>query len=369
MFSRRLKISLLVLAALLMSVVGAAHSTQAQTLTPVKLQLKWVAQAQFAGYYVALEEGFYKEQGLDVTILPGGPDITPLQVLAGGGADFALAWLPDGLAARDKGVDTVNIAQVYQRSGMREVIWKDTGLKSVKDFKGKKVGVWCCGNQYELYAALVKNGMSPENTDDVTIVNQPFDMNLFLSREVDAAAAMTYNELAQILETKNPKTGKLYTLDDLTVVSFGDEGTAMLQDSIYASAAWLAKTGNADTAVKFLAASFKGWAYARDNFKESVDTVLKNGTTLGTGHQTWQLNEVNKLIWPSAKGVGVMDADAFKVTADIALKYKQISKAPDADAYRTDLAEKANKLLTDQKVDVIGDKWKAVEVAITEGGK
>ncbi len=369
MFKKRSAFALLVLVAVALGLSGAATPTRAQDLKKVTVQLKWVAQAQFAGYYVALEKGFYKDMGLDVTIKPGGPDITPLQVLAGGAADFAVAWVPDGLAARDKGADFVNVAQVYTRSGMREVIWKDTGLKSVKEFKGKKIGVWCCGNQYELYAALVKNGMSPDNADDVTIVNQPFDMNLFLNSEVDAAAAMTYNELAQVLETKNPKTGKLYTMDDLTVLNFGDEGTAMLQDSLWASAAWLAKAGNEDIAVKFLAATFKGWAYARDNLDESVAIVLKNGTTLGKGHQTWQLNEVNKLIWPAKKGIGITDADAFATTADIALKYKQISKAPDKDAYRNDLAEKANKMLTDAKVDVIGDSWKAATVEVTAGGE
>lgn len=369
MFRKRSALCLLLLVAVAFGLMGTAAPTQAQSLTKVTLQLKWVAQAQFAGYYVALDKGFYKDMGLDVTIKPGGPDITPLQVLAGGAADFALAWVPDGLAARDKGADFVDIAQVYQRSGMRELTWKDSNLTGVKDLKGKKVGVWCCGNQYELYAALVKNNMSPDNADDVTIVNQPFDMNLFLNREVDAAAAMTYNELAQVLETKNPKTGKLYTMDDLNVISFSDEGTAMLQDSIWASAAWLAKAGNEDIAVKFLAASFKGWAYARDNLNESVAIVLKNGTTLGKGHQTWQLNEVNKLIWPAKKGVGIIDADAFKTTADIALKYKQISKEPDKDAYRNDLAEKANKMLTDAKVDVIGDSWKASDVQVTAGGE
>ncbi len=355
----------------------AAQATMAPTmaaasgkLTPVKLQLKWVAQAQFAGYYVALEKGFYKDMGLDVTILPGGPDITPLQVLAGGAADFALAWMPDGLAGRDKGADFVNIAQVYGRSGMRELTWADSnGGKTVKDFKGKKVGVWCCGNQYELYAALVKNSMSPDNADDVTIVNQPFDMNLFLNREVDAASAMTYNELAQVLETKNPKTGKLYQMSDLNIISFDTEGTAMLQDGIFASAAWLAKEGNADLATKFLAASFRGWAYARDNNDEAVQIVLKNGTTLGKGHQTWQMNEVSKLIWPAKNGIGVMDPDAFKTTADIALKYKVISKAPDADAYRTDLALAAIKMLNGMNVDTIGDKWKPATVDITPGGE
>ena len=159
----------------------------------VTLQLKWVTQAQFAGYYAAKEQGYYEDENLDVTIKPGGPDITPEQVVASGQAEFGIDWLPALLAARDQGGDLVNIAQVFARSGMTELTWKDSGITDVAGMKGKKVGVWCCGNENELYAALTKNNIDPKSKDDVTIVNQPFDMNLFLQNQVDAAAAMTYN--------------------------------------------------------------------------------------------------------------------------------------------------------------------------------
>ena len=145
--------------------------------------------------------------------------------------EFGIDWLPSLLASRDKGQDLVNIAQVFDRSGMTELTWKDSGITSIAKMKGKKVGVWCCGNEYELYAALKKNGMDPKK--DVTIVNQPFDMNLFLNKQVDAAAAMTYNELAQVLETKNPKTGKLYQPSDLNVIKMDDAGTGMLEDGVF----------------------------------------------------------------------------------------------------------------------------------------
>src|SRR5919206_1484293 len=172
----------------------------------VTLQLKWVTQAQFAGYYAAKAKGYYDKEGLDVNLKVGGPSITPEQVVLGKQAEFGIDWLPSLLASRDKGQDLVNIAQVFTRSGMTELTWKDSGITTIGQMKGKKVGVWCCGNENELYAALNKNGMDPKK--DVTIVNQPFNMDLFLNRQVDAAAAMTYNELAQVLETKNPKTGK-----------------------------------------------------------------------------------------------------------------------------------------------------------------
>src|SRR5215207_9133605 len=210
----------------------------------VTLQLKWVTQGQFAGYYAAQEEGYYDDEGLDVTIRPGGPDIVPEQVVLGDQAEFGINWLDNTLATRDQGGQIVNIAQVYARSGMTEVTWKDTGLDSITDLKGKKVGVWLGGNEHKLFAALTKNGIDPQK--DATIVAQPFDMNLFLNREVDAAAAMTYNELAQILEAENPDTGELYQLSDLNVMKMSDLGTGALEDGIFVRGDWIQDEHNQD---------------------------------------------------------------------------------------------------------------------------
>jgi len=359
---------LVALGALAFASLGSARTgaTQADKVT---VQLKWVTQAQFAGYYAAAAKGYYKQFDLDVTIRSGGPDITPEQVVASGQAQFGLNWLPSLLATRDKGVDLVNIAQVFSRSGMTEVTHKDSGITSVSKMRGKKVGVWCCGNENELYAALVKNGIDPKNRSQVTIVNQPFDMTLFLTRKIDAAAAMTYNELAQVLESKNPKTGKLYTLKDINVITMEQAGTAMLEDGIFARGDWLRQSGNADIAKRFVAASLKGWAYCRDNVRDCTNIVLKNGPTLGRGHQLWQMNEINKLTWPARLGVGVMDPKAFTRTASIAKQFKVISKPATKAAYRTDIAKGALALLRTQKVDVTGLKWKATNVKVTAGGK
>jgi NitT/TauT family transport system substrate-binding protein len=332
----------------------------------VTLQSKWVPQAQFAGFYAALAKGYYEEEGLDVTIKPGGPDITPEQVVASGGAEFGIDWLPSLLATRDKGGDLVNIAQVFARSGMTEVTWKDSGITDVAGMRGKKVGVWCCGNEFELFAALTKNGIDPANSSDVTIVNQPFDMNLFIQRQVDAAAAMTYNELAQVLEQKNPDTGELYTLDDLNVITMEEAGTAMLEDGVFVRGDWIAEEANQDIATRFLKASFRGWIFCRDNPEECLQIVLDEGPTLGEGHQRWQLNEINALIWPNETGIGIMDDAAFQRTADIAEQFKVISKPATSDAYRTDLAEAA---LADLEEDTKGADWEKEEVEVTEGGK
>jgi NitT/TauT family transport system substrate-binding protein len=332
----------------------------------VTLQSKWVVQAQFAGYYAALDQGFYEEENLDVTIRPGGPDIIPEQVVLGGQAEFGINWLDSLLATRDKGQDLVNIAQVFTRSGMTEVTWADSGLDEITDLRGKKVGVWLGGNEHKLFAALNKNGIDPQK--DATIVKQPFDMNLLLNREVDAAAAMTYNELAQVLETKNPKTGQLYQLSDLNVMKMSELGTGALEDGVFVRGDWIEEEDNQDIAKRFLKASFRGWLYCRDNQEDCLRIVLDNGPTLGEGHQRWMLNEVNDLIWPAPEGIGVMEPESWEITKQIALDGKVIKKPASDDSYRTDIAEDAVNELRDDDLDVTGEGWQKETVEVTEGG-
>jgi NitT/TauT family transport system substrate-binding protein len=335
----------------------------------ISLQSKWVVQAQFAGYYAAKAKGFYDDQCLNVTIKPGGPDITPEQVVQSGQAEFGIDWLPSLLATRDTGGNLVNIAQVFTRSGMTELTWKTSDITTIAGMRDKKVGVWCCGNQWELYAALTKNGINPKSSSDVTIVNQPFDMNLFLQNKVDAAAAMTYNELAQVLETKDPSTGQLYKPSQLNVIKMESVGTGMLEDGIFVRGDWIQNTKNQDIAKRFLQASFRGWIYCRDHFQDCVNIVLDNGPTLGKGHQTWQMNEINALIWPAPKGIGVMNQAAYLRTARIAQQFKVISKAPSPQAYRTDLAEAADQALEKQGIATSGTGWVKAVVHVVAGGK
>jgi NitT/TauT family transport system substrate-binding protein len=363
---------LLVTALLVVSALGAASMAVAggakeQQLLKVRLQSKWVVQAQFAGFYAAKSKGFYRQVGLDVDIKAGGPDILPEQVVLGRQAEFGINWMPSTLAQRDKGNDLVNIAQVYARSGTTEVTFKKSGINTFRKMRGKRFGVWIFGNEFEQRAALVKFGMNPDK--DVKLVKQNFDMVAFLRGQIDAASAMTYNELAQVLETKNPDTGRLYTLRDLNVFKYSTLGTGMLQDGVFVRGDWIRDRKNQDTAVKFLQASFRGWAYCRDHARECVDIVLDQGTALGRSHQTWQMNEVNALIWPNKLGIGVMDPAAFKTTAGIAHRFKVIKKPATAAAYRTDLAKRAVAALRRQKVDVLGKKWKKATVRLTEGGK
>jgi NitT/TauT family transport system substrate-binding protein len=345
----------------------AAAGTSSSKATKVTLQLKWVAQAQFAGYFAAKAKGYYKQAGLDVSIKLGGPDISPEQVVIGGRAEFGIDWFPSLLSFRDTGEDLVDIGQVFARSGTTEVTWKSGGINSFKKMKDKKFGVWILGNEFEQEAALVKAGLDPHK--DVTLVKQNFDMIPFLKHEIDASSAMTYNELAQVLEAKNPKTGKLYKLSDLNVFKMSSLGTGMLQDLIFVKGNWIKDKAHQATAVKFLQASFKGWIYCRDHWKDCVNIVLKNGPALPRGHQTWQMNEVNALIWPNKLGIGVMDPASYKNTAQIANKFKVIKKPATKASYRSDLAKKAVAALKKQGVDVYGKSWKKKNVKLTLGGK
>lgn len=363
----RLALALIIL--LLADFAGARMPTPTHAGAPhdrVALQLKWVTQAQFAGYYAAEAMGYYTAAGLDVDIRPGSAEVTPEPVVASGGAEFGIDWLPSLLVAREQGMRLVNIAQVFQRSATTELTWKSSDITSFDQLRGRDVAVWCCGNQYELFAALRKAGIDPLNSQDVRLVDQPFDMGLFLGHQVDAAAAETYNELAQVLETSDPATGQLYTLDDLNVLSMEDAGTAMLQDGVFASSDWLAEPGRQDIARRFLQASDQGWIYCRDHAEACLDIILANGATLGMGHQRWMLNEINALIWPSPNGIGVIDPAAYQRTTAIALQFGDITQPVSGTVYRSDLAEQA---LAGLAGDTQGLNWQKAAVQVTPGGK
>ena len=332
--------------------------------TAVRLQLQWAPQAQFAGYFAAVEEGYYAEEGLDVEIVDGGPDVIPQQAgSAPDGPEFTISWVPKVLEAREAESDLVNIAQIFQRSGTLSVAWADSGITEPADFEGKRVGVWDFGNEFEVTAAASAVGL--EQGVDYEKVIQNFDMLAFLADEIDVAEAMIYNEYAQVLETVNPETGELYQPEDMNVIDYNEVGTAMLQDAIFARASWLEEEGNEDIAERFLRASFRGWIFCRENADACVEYTTNAGSTLGAGHQAWMMNEVNPLIWPSPDGIGVMDAEQWQQTVDISLESGIIAEAPPEDAYRTDLAEAALEGLE----DATGEGFTKGTVEVTEGGE
>jgi len=337
-------------------------------LTPVSLQLQWFVQAQFGGYYAAKDLGYYEEQCLDVTILEGGLDIVPQTVLAQGGADFAISWVPKALSSREQGAGIVDVAQIYRTSGTLQVSWADSNITTAADLAGKKVGNWGFGNEYELFAGMTKAGIDPAG--GVELIQQQFDMQALLNREIDAAQAMTYNEYAQVLEAINPETGELYQPSDFNVINWNDEGTAMYQDAIWASEERLADAAYQDTTQRFITASLKGWIQCRDNAQQCADIITANGSKLGASHQLWMMNEVNKLIWPSPMGVGVIEPELWAQTVDVALNTKNlegatiITSAPPAEAYTNQYAEAANAALTAEGLNTTGDAYAPIEVTL-----
>jgi NitT/TauT family transport system substrate-binding protein len=339
--------------------------------TDVTLQLQWLPQAQFAGYYAAVDQGFFADEGLNVEIVPSGGDIVPQDALANGDADYAIAWVPKVLGSIEQGANLTNVAQIFQRSGTLQVAWADSGIDSVDDFEGKKIGSWGFGNEWEIFAAMAAEGL---DSSSVEIVTQDFNMNAFLQGDIDAAQAMTYNEYAQLLETVDPDTGELYTPEDFNVISYEDTEGAMLQDAIWADTERLESDDEyVETTVKFLKAVIKGWAYARDNVESAAEITVAAGSSWGPSHELWMANETNKLIWPAENGIGVIDEEAWDRTVQGALSavneqgQNLITAEPPATAYDNTYVEQAIEELGDE-VDTTGESYQPVEVTLTEGG-
>ena len=257
----------------------------------VTLQLKWVTQAQFAGYYVAKEKGFYDEVDLDVEIKPGGPDIAPPQVIAGGGADVIIDWMPSALASREKGVPLVNIAQPFKRSGMMLTCRKETGIAAPADFKGKTLGVWFFGNEYPFLSWMSQLGIGTEGgADGVTVLKQGFNVDPILQKQADCISTMTYNEYWQVIDAGIPA-------DELVVFKYEDEGVSTLEDGLYVLEDNLKDAAFVDKMARFVKASMKGWTWARDNSDAAADIVLENDATGAQTekHQRRMMGEINKL--------------------------------------------------------------------------
>jgi NitT/TauT family transport system substrate-binding protein len=352
---------------------GDTGAATCDTPDPVSLQLQWFVQSQFAGYYAALDQGFYEDQCIDLTILEGGVEIVPQTQLANGDADFAIAWVPKALASREAGANITNIAQIFQRSGTLQVSFADAGITTPEDFAGKTIGNWGFGNEYEIFAALGQAGLDP--TSDVTLVAQNFDMVGLLDGSIDAAEAMTYNEYAQVLEAVNPDTGELYQPEDFNVISYEEVGVGMLQDAIWADAGRLeSDPAYKDLATRFVAASIQGWVYCRDNVQACTDIVLAAGPTLGASHQLWQMNEINRLIWPSPSGIGFIDQAAWDRTVEIAQSTPNLDGAtvltapPTEGAFTNEIVEGAWALLAESGLDLAGDSFTPIDVTLNEGG-
>ena len=292
--------------------LGGGAANAADELT---LQLKWVTQAQFAGYYVALDKGYYEEVDLDVTILPGGPDIAPPQVIAGGGADVIIEWMPAALASREKGVPLVNIAQIFDRSGMMLTCLKETGIEQPEDFPGHTLGVWFFGNEYPFLSWMSQLGIPTQGGDDgVTVLKQGFNVDPLLQKQADCISTMTYNEYWQVIDAG-------LMPEDLVVFPYEDQGVATLEDGLYVLESSLEDEAMVDKLARFLQASIKGWEYAAEHPDESADIVLENDETGAQTetHQRRMMGEINKLVGGGEQGIGYLDPADYQRTVDVLL--------------------------------------------------
>ncbi|KUJ80172.1 ABC transporter substrate-binding protein [Ruegeria profundi] len=300
----------------LLSGAIAAFSLAASTALAadeVTLQLKWVTQAQFAGYYVAKDKGFYEEEGLDVTILPGGPDIAPTQVIAGGGADVTVEWMPAALAAREKGLPLVNIAQPFKSSGMMLTCWKDAGISSPEDLKNRTLGVWFFGNEFPFMSWMSQLGIdtSGKSENGVEVLKQGFNVDPLLQRQADCISTMTYNEYWQVIDAG-------VSPDELVTFKYEEQGVATLEDGLYVLEENLSDEAFVDRMERFVRASMKGWKYAEENPDEAAEIVLENDATGAQTeeHQKRMMSEIAKL---TAGSNGALEEADFQRTVDTLL--------------------------------------------------
>ncbi|MEM6677190.1 MAG: ABC transporter substrate-binding protein [Pseudomonadota bacterium] len=304
---------------------GSFATGVAQAAEEVTLQLKWVTQAQFAGYYVALDQGFYEEEGLDVTIKPGGPDIAPAQVLAGGGADVVLDWMPSALATREKGLPLVNIAQPFKSSGMMLTCLKETGIESPEDLRGHTLGVWFFGNEYPFLSWMSQLGIPTDGSaDGVTVLKQGFNVDPLLQKQASCISTMTYNEYWQVIDAG-------IAPEDLVTFKYEDQGVATLEDGIYVLETALEDPAFADRMVRFVRASMKGWKWAEENPDAAAEIVLENDATGAQTeeHQKRMMGEIAKL---TAGSDGTLDPADFDRTVQTLLAGGSdpvITKAPE----------------------------------------
>jgi NitT/TauT family transport system substrate-binding protein len=299
------------LAVALTAALAASLAVGAQAADKVTLQLKWVPQAQFAGYYVAQAKGYYKDAGLDVAIKPGGPDISPVQVIAGKSADVVVNWMPDALAAREAGVPLVNIAQVFDKSGLMLTCKKSSGVSTPKDLKGKTLGVWFGGNEYPFLNWMNKLGYKTDS--DIKVLKQGFNVDPLLQNQAACISTMIYNEYWQVIDAGVKES-------DLVTFFYEDQGVASLEDGLYVLDSNLKDKAFVAKMAKFLKASFKGWNDAVKNPEEAAKIVVAADTS-GSATvpvQKRQMENIAKLISnANTPKIGYLDPAAYQRTVKV----------------------------------------------------
>jgi NitT/TauT family transport system substrate-binding protein len=383
------------------SVAPSSPAPSAPTATPVRVQLRGTIRAEFAGLIAAIDEGYYEAVDLDVTLVEAPPGTDAVQAgSAADGPEFTVAWVPGVLERRGKArSDLVDIGQVFQRSGTLSLSWRDADITGPAAFRDRRVGVLPFGDGLEVMAGAIGAGLRPGT--DFEVVSQPSDLDGPIDRDLDVAQATIYDGYARVLESSAQGSRTLYQASDMNVINWYDEGTAMLQDAIFARAAWLAADGNEAIAQRFLKATLQGWIHCREHAAACVEATIGASTkavvssgsaggaspapsggapptpsaeasvaprpTFGAGHHAWSMNEVNALIWPSPAGIGVVDRSLWEHTVEVCLEAGFIPARPAEDALRTDLAQAALAELAD--FDTSGLSFAKSTVEITPDGQ
>jgi NitT/TauT family transport system substrate-binding protein len=331
MLSRRHSLAALAVVALMAGSLTPAAPAAAENLTKASLRLKWLAQAQFAGFYVALAKGYYKAEGIDLSINPGGPNLLTENLVATGADTFGLSGGTDSVfAARDKGLPIVCIGVAHQITPFVFVTRKDGPVKTLQDFKGKTVTTWFTGANHVLNGMLAKEGIK---ADEVKIQPQQVSVTPFVDGQVDVITATYYNEFYTI-QSRMPK-------DSLKTFVSEDYGITFPRDTLIVAEKTIKE--NPELIKKFLRATLKGWKDAFADPKFAVDTVMAAAPTLDRAQQEFMLSEIKRLMiagGAAKNGMYWIDPAAIKTAHDFFLKYGVISKPVDiAAAYDASFIE------------------------------
>jgi len=349
--------------------VAPTSADECDTYDELTLQLQWVTQAQFAGYFAARNQGFYQERCLEVRINDTFFGTKPIDALVGAKngqvlADVAVSWAPKAIAARLNGIPVINVAQIFQESGNIQVSFKSRGIETVTDLVGTRVGTWGDGNDLELLAGLRRHGLNPAT--DIELVTQSFDVGPLLSGEIDSMQATTGNEYAQLLSAVHPDTGERIQPSDLNVIYWADEEVGMLADGLWVDERRFMEPGFTDKVERFVTGSLEGWLFCRENADKCLDSVMEAGPLLGRSHQSWQLNESLKLIWPSEAGIGIAPRASWLRSGlvlasdpDVDLGFGQVSAGMGAIAgtWTDDFVKAAHVELHPRWIDLTGHRW------------
>ena len=297
-----------VLAILLVSLltIGLPSLSMQQQQMPMRVQLRWLPQAQFAGFYVAKDHEFFRREGLSVSLEPGGPSVNGLQRLRDGEVDVTIAWTSDALDMRRQGAQLVNVAQLLQRPGTMLVCSAASGVKKAADLKGKRVGTWFLGDEFDVGYWLQRYGLG---LDAVRLVEQKPAARDLLNGQVDCATAMSYNEFQTILQA-----GALQS--DLFTVRFAEENSGVLEDGLYVRASDLQDPVKRDRLARFLRSLAAGWRYTARHPDEAVAITERFMDSSNTTHQKAMLREILQLM-DLNKGYGLLDPATFRRSVEI----------------------------------------------------